>query len=92
MSTAHARKNASGKIVRRSVSLPHEIDKRVNSIARKQKSSTNRVLADLIGAGLEAREAEKKRFFEVAERLRSSTDPAEVEQSKNELARMVFGE
>jgi metal-responsive CopG/Arc/MetJ family transcriptional regulator len=92
MPTAHGRKSTSVKIVRRSVSIPQEIDKRVNSIARKQKSSTNRVLADLIGAGLEAREAEKKRFFEVAERLRSGTNPAEVEQLKNELAQMIFGE
>ena len=80
------------KVIRRSVSLRPEIDKRVRVIAERQKSSTNRVLEGLIEAGLEAKEAEKQHFFEVAERFRTSNDPLEIKQTKHELARMIFGE
>ena len=79
------------KSVRRSVSLPREIDSRVQKLARRQKRSANRVLENLIEAGLEAKEAEKRRFFELAERLTAATDPAEVQRLKHELARMTFG-
>jgi hypothetical protein len=41
--------------------------------------------------GLEVREVEQRRFFEVAERMRAATDPAVVKDAKEELARMIFG-
>lgn len=80
------------KVIRRSVSLTPEINKKVQGMAVRQKSSANRVLEDLIEAGLAAKEAEKRRFFEVAERFRTSDEPSEIERSKKELARMIFGE
>ena len=43
-------------------------------------------------AGLDAREQEKKRFFELAERLTRSTDADEQVRLKEELAHMTFGE
>jgi hypothetical protein len=49
------------------------------------------VTADLVEAGLEAQEAEKKRFFDLADRLAGSDDPAEQRLLKDELARMTFG-
>jgi len=49
------------------------------------------VIENLIETGLQAKEAEKRRFFELAERLRTTTDKAELQQIKNELARMTFG-
>jgi hypothetical protein len=42
--------------------------------------------------GIEAKEAEKRRFFELAERLRATDDQTELSAIKNELARMTFGE
>ncbi len=78
-------------IVRRSISLSREVDSKVQSMARRQKRSANRVLEHLIEAGLEAKEAEKHRFFELTERLRMATDPTELQQIKEELARMTFG-
>lgn len=60
-------------------------------MARHQNRSANRVLENLIETGLEAKEAEKRRFFELAERLRTTTDAAELQQIKAELARMTFG-
>jgi hypothetical protein len=50
------------------------------------------VLVDLIEAGLESREAEKKQFFGLADRLIESKDPHERDKIKEELARITFGE
>ena len=77
--------------MRRSIALPREIDSKVQKIARRQKRSANQVLGSLIESGLEARESERQRFFRLAERLRDSTDRAERERVKQELARMTFG-
>ena len=60
-------------------------------MARRTNSSANRVFEELIETGLQAKEAEKRRFFELAERLRTTTDESEARQLKKELARMTFG-
>jgi hypothetical protein len=65
---------------------------RVKSLAQSSKASTSRVIADLIESGLDAREQEKKRFFECADRLSRSRDPEEQKRLKEELARITFGE
>ncbi len=49
------------------------------------------MIENLIETGLQAKETEKCRFFELADRLRTTTDKAELQQIKNELARMTFG-
>lgn len=82
---------AKQKTVRRSISLPRELDSQVQSLAYRQKRSANRVLENLIEMGLEAKAAEKRRFFELAERLRDTNDPAELERVKSEMARITFG-
>lgn len=80
------------KLVRQSVSLPPRIAKRVQAIAKTRRTSANRVLVDLIEIGLESKEAEKQRFFELADKLSASTDANEQQRLKEELARMTFGE
>ena len=80
------------KSVRQSVSLPTRVAKRVKALAKTEKTSANRVLVDLIEAGLASKEAEKEQFFALANRLTESADPAEREQLKRDLARMTFGE
>lgn len=60
-------------------------------MARRQKRSTTKVIETLVETGLAAKEAEKKLFFELAGRLQTTTDPAEVQKIKLELARMTFG-
>ena len=82
----------SGKPIRQSVSLSPRVARRVKSLAQTSNTSTSRVIADLIESGLDAREQEKKRFFEFADRLSRSRDPEEQERLKEELARMTFGE
>ncbi len=60
--------------VRRSVSLPSRVARRVKSLAQMKNTSASRVIADLIESGLDAREQERKRFFELADRLARSHD------------------
>lgn len=79
------------KPVRQSVSLPARVARRVKVLAQTTKTSTSRVIVDLIESGLDAREQEKKRFFEFADRLSRSRDPEEQTRLKEELARMTFG-
>ena len=82
----------SEKLIRQSVSLPLRVARRVRVLAKFKKTSANRVVVDLIEAGLEAQEREKKRFFDLADRLARSSDPAEQNRLKKELARMTFGD
>ncbi len=80
------------KTVRQSVSLPVQTARRVRTLAKKTRTSANRVLVDLIQSGLESRDQEKRRFLELADRLGRSSDANEQERLKEELARMTFGE
>jgi hypothetical protein len=47
---------------------------------------------ELVEAGLESKEHEKKRFFELADQLETTKDPDERHKIKEILARMTFGE
>jgi hypothetical protein len=78
--------------VRQSVSLPARLARRVRTLAKNRKTSTNRVLVELIETGIESKEAEKTRFFELADQLSATIDPAERKRIKELLARMTFGE
>ncbi len=79
------------KSVRQSVSLPSSLATRVRHLAEKRKASANRVLVDLIEAGLRSKDAEKEYFFSLTSQLAQSTDPAERRRIKKELARITFG-
>jgi len=77
--------------VRQSVSIPARIAKRVRALAKRKQTSANRVLVELIEAGLASKEAEKERFLALANRLTETTDSQERKRLKKELARMTFG-
>jgi hypothetical protein len=79
------------RAVGQSVSIPAGIAKRVRTLARTRKTSANRVLVDLIEAGLQSKKSEKERLFSLVSRLTESSDPAEPKRLKEELARMTFG-
>ena len=83
---------ASKSPLRRSVSLPSEVARRIEAIAKRKRMSSSRVIVELIETGLEAREREKKEFFELADRLVNSADEYEQARLKKELARRTFGE
>jgi predicted transcriptional regulator len=82
----------SEKVVRQSISLPSGIARRVKTLAKRERTSANRVIVNLIETGLEAREREKQQFFELAERLARAETTAEQKRLKEELARMTFGD
>jgi hypothetical protein len=78
-------------VVRRSVSLPHEIAGEVNNIADARRVSQNRALVDLISDGIVAYKQRRAEFLALADCFQRSTDPAESERLREELARMTFG-
>ena len=78
--------------VRQSVSLSPGVARRVKSLAKSNRTSANRILVELIESGLEAREQERKRFLDLADRLMSTGDPEEQSRLKEELARITFGD
>jgi hypothetical protein len=80
------------RAIRQSVTVPRRVAERVRAIAKRQRTSANRVLVELIEAGLDAKEQEKRRFLELADRLSESDDAGERRRLKEELARMTFGE
>ena len=55
------------KLVRQSVSLPARVARQVKSLAKTSNTSANRIIVDLIESGIEAREQEKNRFYELAD-------------------------
>ena len=78
--------------LRRSVTLPSPVARRVEAIARTERTSSSRVIVELIESGLEARDRERKEFFELADRLARSSDVSEQARLKEELARRMYGE
>jgi hypothetical protein len=80
------------KLVRQSVSLPARLARRVRRLAEKSRTSTNRVLVELIETGIESKEAERSKFFDLADQLSATSDSVERKRIKEILARMTFGE
>jgi hypothetical protein len=83
---------ATAKTIRRSVTLPREVAKQVETISKQRRLSDNRVLVELIEQGLEAQKAKERAFFDLAQRFRRANDPKEVEKLGDQLGRFVFGE
>ena len=79
------------KSVRQSVTLPARVARRVNRW-RRPAASANRIIVELIESGIEARQQERKRFLELADRLARSRDVEEQTRLKEELAVLTFGE
>ena len=80
------------KTVRRSVSLPAQVAKQVEGIAKRRHLSDNRVLVELIEEGIAAAKQREQDFFQLAEKFRKAQDPEEVKRLGDEMGRFVFGE
>ena len=80
------------KGVRQSGTLPARVARRVKSLAKTSSTSANRIIVELIESGIQARQQERKRFIELADRLARSRDAEEQTRLKEELAVMTFGE
>ena len=68
------------------------VARRVKSLAKTSNRSANRIIVELIESGIEARQQERKRFLELADRLARSRDVEEQTRLKEELAVLTFGE
>jgi hypothetical protein len=91
MPVSKRRSSGSIKPVRRSVSLPPKIAKKVQTIAKQRALSDNRVLVELIEQGIEAQQQKEKAFFRLAKKFRAANDPEQVKQLGEQLGRFVFG-
>lgn len=80
------------KTIRRSVSLPSEVAKQVDRIAKRRRLSENRVLLELIEEGIAAAKEKEKQFFALAQRFRTAREPEEISRLGGEMGRFVFGE
>ena len=83
---------SSARPLRQSVTLSAAVARRVRALARVKKASASRVIAELVESGLQAQDAERERFLQLADRLTTSKDNAEQERIKEELARLTFGD
>jgi predicted transcriptional regulator len=78
--------------VRRTIILPEETAAKVKGLARSTNKSEGRILVELIQSGLEAREAQRRAFVELTDRLGRTSDEQEQQRIKQELERMTFGD
>ena len=83
---------SANKTVRQSVSLPEKMAAKVRTLAKTRKVSSNRMLVELIENGIEAENRRQQEFFDLAERFRNATDPAEAKRLGDKLGQMVFGD
>jgi len=74
------------------VTLSAGVARRIRTLARAKRASASRVIAELVESGLQAQDAERDRFLQLADELTRSKDPAEQERIKEELARVTFGD
>ena len=79
------------KTIRQSVTMPSSIAVQVRSMARSRKLSANKMILELIENGIEAERRRQERFFELAEKFRKASEPAEIKRLGEELGSMVFG-
>ncbi len=49
------------------------------------------MLVELIENGMEAEKRKEQEFFDLAERFRRATDPADVKRLGDQMGRLVFG-
>jgi metal-responsive CopG/Arc/MetJ family transcriptional regulator len=74
-----------------SVALPPDLHAEIGDRAEQNDISLNRVIIQLLRAGLEAERQKKQRLEEMLLRYRESTDPQEVERLGDELGAIIFG-
>jgi hypothetical protein len=64
---------------------------KLDNIAAARHVSANRAIIDLLADAITAYEQRRTIFLELADRFQKSTDPAETERLRDELANMTFG-
>lgn len=74
------------------IPVPADLAERIEGIAIARHVSRDRAMADLLQDAIASYDQRKAVFLELAERFQQSTDPAETEQLREELAQMTFGD
>lgn len=82
---------AKSKQVRRSISLPQIMEKEIRNMAKARGLSVNKMLVELIKAGLKIHRQKEEAFFGIAERFRQTNDEAKIRELGIELGRLIFG-
>ncbi len=83
--------STASKSLRQSVTLAVNVAKQVRTLAKARRLSSIRMLMELVENGIETEKRKPQEFFDLAERFRNATDPAEAERLGDQLGRMVFG-
>jgi hypothetical protein len=73
------------------IPVPTDLAAQIDSIAVARHVSRDRALADLLRDAIAAYEDRRATFLELADRFQHSTDPAETDQLRGELAQMTLG-
>jgi hypothetical protein len=74
-----------------SVRLTPDLHAQINARAAETGQSMNRIILQLLSAGLEAERNKRLHLEEMLRRYRESTDPEETQRLGNELGEMIFG-
>jgi len=80
------------KRVRRSITLTPEENRQIHAIAKHRQLSDSRVLQEFVQQGIESAKQKEQAFFALSKRLRSASDPDEIDRLGNQLGRSIFGE
>jgi hypothetical protein len=67
------------------------MSERIDAIALSRRVSANRAIVDLLDDAITAYDQRRRAFLELADRFQKSTDPAESDRLREELARITFG-
>ena len=74
------------------IPVPADLATKIDSIAVARHVNRDRALADLLRDAIAEYEDRRAAFLELADRCQHSTDPAETDQLRGELAQMTFGD
>ena len=64
---------------------------KIDAIASSRRVTGNRAIVDLLEDAITAYEQRRTAFLDLADRFQRSTNSAETERLREELARMTFG-
>ena len=74
------------------IPVPVDMAESIEAIAVARHVSRDRATADILREAITGYERRREGFLALAERFQKSTDPAETDQLRGELAQMTFGD
>lgn len=74
------------------IPVPTDVAAKIDSIAVARHVSLERALAGLLRDAIAAYEDRRVAFLDLGDRFQQSTDPAETDQLRSELAQMTFAD